>query len=61
VHFVFERAGSSYKVPLHTSGEKIVGTQHFENKKGNEQAKGEYSVDLQLCNPDCDTSIWDSK
>ena len=41
--------------------EKIVGTQHFENKKGNEQAKGEYSVDLQLCNPDCDTSIWDSK
>ena len=61
VHFVFERAGSSYKVPLHTSGEKIVGTQHFENKKGNEEAKGEYSVDLQLCNPDCDTSIWDSK
>jgi hypothetical protein len=53
VHFLFERAAPSYAIPLTTDNKVIRGKQHFENKKGTEDAKGEYTVDIQACNPDC--------
>ena len=53
VHFVFERAAPTYPIPLGTQKNVIRGKQHFENQKGNSDAMGEYSVDIEACNPDC--------
>jgi hypothetical protein len=53
VHFVFERTASTYSIPLGTQKKVIRGKQHFENKKGTSEAMGEYSVDIEACNPDC--------
>ncbi len=52
-HFVFERASDVYVIPIHTQGNVMTGTQHFSNERGNSVAKGEYSVDIKLCNPGC--------
>jgi hypothetical protein len=53
VHFVFERAASTYSIPLTTQKKVIRGKQHFENTRGGSGAMGEYSVDIEACNPDC--------
>jgi hypothetical protein len=53
VHFIFERANGAYPIPLTTQDKVIRGKQHFENKVGNSEAMGEYSVDIEACNPDC--------
>jgi hypothetical protein len=53
VHFIFERANGAYPIPLTTTNKVIRGKQHFENKLGNSEAMGEYSVDIEACNPDC--------
>ena len=53
VHFVFERAAPTYPIALTTQNKVIRGKQHFENKKGNSDAMGDYSVDIEACNPDC--------
>lgn len=53
VHFIFERANGTYPIPLTTTDKVIRGKQHFENKLGNSEAMGEYSVDIEACNPDC--------
>jgi hypothetical protein len=53
IHFVFERAATTYSIPLTTDKKVIRGKQHFENKKGTAEAMGDYTVDIQACNPDC--------
>jgi hypothetical protein len=53
VHFVFERAAGSYSIDLTTKNKVVRGKQHFENQKTNGGAMGEYSVDIEACNPDC--------
>ncbi len=53
VHFVFERAATNYPIALTTQNKVIRGKQHFENKKGNSDAMGDYTVDIEACNPDC--------
>jgi hypothetical protein len=52
-HFVFERASEKYVIPIRTQGDVMTGTQHFSNERGNSVAKGDYSVDIKLCNPGC--------
>ena len=53
VHFIFERANGYYPIPLTTQNKVIRGKQHFENKISGSVAQGEYSVDIEACNPDC--------
>lgn len=53
VHFIFERASGAYPINLTTQNKVIHGKQHFENKMGNSEAMGEYTVDIEACNPEC--------
>jgi hypothetical protein len=53
VHFVFERTATTYPISLTAQNKVIRGKQHFENKKGNSDAMGDYTVDIEACNPDC--------
>ena len=53
-HFVFERASDSdYEIPLTTIGKTIRGRKTFSNKREKPEARGEYTVDIQACNPGC--------
>jgi hypothetical protein len=53
-HFVFERAADNlFEIPLTTTDKVIRGQKHFENQRQSEDTKGEYSVDIQVCNPGC--------
>jgi hypothetical protein len=52
-HFIFERTASTFDIPLATVGKTIRGKRHFENKRDAGTAKGEYSVDMEMCNPGC--------
>jgi hypothetical protein len=53
-HFVFERAAdSTFDIPLSTQGKVVRGQRHFQNRRDNAEAKGEYSVDVTVCNPGC--------
>jgi hypothetical protein len=53
-HFVFERASNNlFEIPLTTTDKVIRGQKHFENQRQSEDTKGEYSVDIQVCNPGC--------
>lgn len=53
-HFLFERAADSYTVPLTTQGKVMRGRQHFHNSRGaGGPARGDYSVDIEVCNPAC--------
>jgi hypothetical protein len=53
-HFVFERTSDNvFDLPLSTQGSTIRAQQHFQNQRGNADAKGDYSVDITLCNPGC--------
>jgi hypothetical protein len=53
VHFVFERASSTYSIPLTTKNKVVRGKQHFTEQRDGAGASGEYSVDIEACNPDC--------
>lgn len=53
VHFIFEKAASTYTIDLTTQKTVVRGKQHFANEKTNGGAMGEYSVDIEACNPDC--------
>ena len=53
-HFVFERTSNNlFEIPLTTAGKVIRGQKHFENQRETTDTKGEYSVDIQVCNPGC--------
>jgi hypothetical protein len=52
-HFVLERGANTYDIPISTVGRVIRGKRHFENERGNVEAKGFYTVDLEMCNPSC--------
>lgn len=52
-HFIFERASGQYAIPLDTNGKTVRGKQHFDNQVGGAEAKGTYSVDIEVCNPSC--------
>lgn len=53
-HFVFERTSNNlFEIPLTTAGKVIRGQKHFENQRETADTKGEYSVDIQVCNPGC--------
>jgi hypothetical protein len=52
-HFIFERAADSYVIPIATVGKVIRGKKRFENERGGAEAKGQYRVDIEVCNPGC--------
>lgn len=52
-HFIFDRTASTFDIPLSTQGKVVRGKRHFENSKGTAAAKGQYSVDIEMCNPSC--------
>jgi hypothetical protein len=53
-HFVFERTSNNvFEIPLTTVGKTITGQRHFDDRRDNGDAKGEYSVDVKVCNPGC--------
>ncbi len=53
VHFVFERAAPSYSIDLKTVNNVVRGKQHFYTQRPGSGASGEYTVDIEACNPDC--------
>jgi hypothetical protein len=53
VHFIFERASGTYPIDLRTQNKVVRGKQHFSNQRSGSGAMGEYSVDIEACNPDC--------
>ncbi len=53
VHFIFERAADTYPIALKTQNKVVRGKQHFANQRAGAGAMGEYSVDIEACNPDC--------
>jgi len=53
IHFIFERAAPIMSLNLQTVGKVVRGSQHYANTKGNDEAMGEYTVDIQACNPGC--------
>lgn len=54
-HFVFLRAskGVAMDIPIISNGKVMKGEQTFTAKKGDGDARGEYSVTITLCNPGC--------
>jgi hypothetical protein len=53
-HFVFERtADNVFEIPLTTVGKTVRGAQHFQNERRSENNRGNYSVDITVCNPGC--------
>ena len=53
VHFIFERAAGTYPINLTTQNKVVRGKQHFYNTREGAGSMGEYSVDIEACNPDC--------
>jgi len=51
--FRFRACGPDLSHCFDDQNKVIRGKQHFENKKGNSDAMGDYSVDIEACNPDC--------
>lgn len=53
--FVFERAtkGQEMVLPIETTGKTMKAHEIFSDKKDGGEAKGEYSIDIKMCNPGC--------
>lgn len=53
IHFIFDKAAPTVSLDLQTVGNVVRGSQHYETSHGTDEAKGEYTVDIQACNPGC--------